>query len=62
MVFAKFSEEALKSGAKGSDVVSNVINELRKSKIFPDDHGFMDQLACVESDNCLHPETYREGY
>ena len=62
MAFAKFSEDALTPGAKGKDVVSNVNNELRKSKIFPDDHGFMDRLACVESNNGLHPGTYRKGY
>ena len=60
MAFAQFNKEALTPRAKGKDVVSNVNNELRK--IFPNDHGFMDQLACVESNNGLHPGTYRKSY
>ena len=60
MAFAQFSEEALTPRAKGKEVVSNVNNELRK--IFPDDHNFMDRLACKESDNGLNPNTYRAGY
>ena len=62
LAFASFSEDALTPGAKGKGVVSSVNNELRKSKIFPNDHGFMDRLACVESNNGLHPGTYRKGY
>ena len=57
-----FSEKAMTPEVKGKDVVSNVNNVIRKSGIFPDDHGFMDRLACVESDNGNNPETYRDGY
>ena len=60
MAFAQFNKDALTPRAKGKDVVSHVNNELRK--IFPNDHGFMDRLACVESNNGLHPGTYRKDY
>ena len=62
MAFAKFSKDAMLSHTKGKAVVSNVNNVLRESKIFPDDHGFMDRLACMESNNGLDSGTYREGY
>lgn len=52
--------EAREPRASGEEVVRNVNENLRN--IFPDDNGFMDNLACTESNFGMHPDTYRDGY
>ena len=54
------SDEALTPGASGPEVVKEVNGKLQT--IFGNDHGFMDRVACVESNNGLDPNTYRNGY
>lgn len=54
--------EALEPRTSGEDVVRNVNENIRNTNIFPDDHGFMDNLACTESNFGTHPDTYRDGY
>lgn len=48
--------------ASGSSVVNMVIEMIRNSNIFPDDHGYLNRIAWAESRDGTHPNTYREGY
>lgn len=52
--------EAYQSGASGEDLMRTINQQIGSS--FPEDHGFMNNVACVESNYGTHPNTYREGY
>ena len=52
--------EALQPRTSGQDIVMNVNENIRK--VFSDDHMYMDRIACVESNNGLDLNTYRDGY
>ena len=56
------SDEAFTPGAGGPEVTREVTDMLREISVFGNDHQYMDRVACVESDNGLDPNTYREGY
>ena len=47
-------------GGKGKDVVQEVDSKLKE--IFGDDHGFMQRVACMESNYGTDPNTYRPNY
>lgn len=52
--------EAFEPRTSGEHITKNVNKNL--DRVFPDDHGFMDNLACTESNFGTHPKTYRDGY
>ena len=52
--------EAYEPGGKGRDVAKSITNDL--NKIFPNDHGFMETVACAESGYGENSRTYRVGY
>ena len=49
-------------GTSGPEVVEAVLDILRKSCIFPDDHSFLRRVAYVDSDDGTRGNTYRAGY
>ena len=57
---APIAERILTPGEKGEDVVNEVIDQFQP--IFGDDKEFMARVACVESNNGLNPNTYRDNY
>ncbi len=48
--------------AQGAAVVEASVAQITGSGIFPADNNFLRRIACVESRDGTHPNTYRNGY
>ena len=57
---ASVEERIRTPGEKGEDVVKEVVKQVQS--IFGDDKDFLAKVACAESNNGLHPNTYRNNY
>ncbi|XP_072042533.1 uncharacterized protein [Amphiura filiformis] len=51
-----------KPNTKGKDVTQAAVDVVVQSGIFPKDNDFLRRIACVESKDGTHPNTYRAGY
>ena len=49
-------------GGSGADVVEEVVDMIKASRIFPDDKKFLCRVAWVESKYGTDRNTYRKGY
>ena len=48
--------------AKGAEVVEMTVDKIEASCIFPEDKLLLRRLAYVESNDGVHPDTFRKGY
>ncbi|XP_067667602.1 uncharacterized protein [Haliotis asinina] len=56
------ADQALYDGARGSEVVTTVVDRIRNACIFRRDNLYLRRLAYVESADGTDPKTYRPGY
>ena len=56
------NDQTVTPEGKGSEVVEMTVDRIEASCIFPEDKLLMRRLAYVESNDGLHPDTYRKNY
>ena len=56
------SDQTIRAGASGEDVVEAVVARIHQTRIFDDDRSFLRRIAYVESKDGNDQGTYRAGY